>query len=146
MRSHKLRAEDASGAALYRAFGTAFAGDRLERVGIASPVNVSVYPWSGTLLAFGEQGLPWELDPETLETRGEWTFGGALNTISPWSAHPAIDCRAGELFGFGVSFAGTEPCIHFYRFAPGQCRQAARASASAAGSPCPTPARFTTSG
>jgi hypothetical protein len=35
---------------------------------LASPVNVSVYPVAGRLLAFGEQGLPWELDPVTLET------------------------------------------------------------------------------
>jgi len=35
------------------------------------PVNVSVYPFAGSLLAFGEQTLPYELDPVTLETRGD---------------------------------------------------------------------------
>lgn len=118
--SRKRAAETQAGAPLFRAFGTRFPGDRLERVGIASPVNVSVYPWAGRLLAFGEQGLPWELDPATLETRGEFSFGGALNAVSPWSAHPALDRSGGDLFGFGVSFSATEPCVHFYRFAPGE--------------------------
>lgn len=118
--SRKRAAEAQAGAPLFRAFGTRFPGDRLERVGIASPVNVSVYPWAGRLLAFGEQGLPWELDPATLETRGEFSFGGALNAVSPWSAHPALDRASSDLFGFGVSFSATEPCVHFYRFAPGE--------------------------
>jgi carotenoid cleavage dioxygenase-like enzyme len=118
--SRKRVAEQQAGAPLFRAFGTRFPGDRLERVGIASPVNVSVYPWAGHLLAFGEQGLPWELDPATLETRGEFSFGGALNVVSPWSAHPAINRQGGDLFGFGVSFSASEPCVHFYRFAPGE--------------------------
>ena len=43
-----------------------------------SPGNVSVYPYSGTLLAFGEQALPWQLEPETLETIGQFNFRGSL--------------------------------------------------------------------
>ena len=83
---------------------------------LESPVNVSVYPYSGTLLAFGEQGLPWELDPVTLETRGAFTFGGHLNEISPFSAHPKFDPTTGEMFNFGVSFSATQPRLDVYRF------------------------------
>jgi carotenoid cleavage dioxygenase-like enzyme len=79
-------------------------------------VNVSLYPFAGTLLAFGEQGLPWELDPETLETRGEYTFGGRLGPVAPFAAHPKIDPETGELFNFGVSFAAGAPQLQFYRF------------------------------
>ena len=117
VRSAKLAAEEAAGRALYRAFGTAFPGDRLVRgIALESPVNVSVYPWSGTLLAFGEQGIPWELDPETLETRGPYSIGGALNPLSPFGAHPKIDPATGELFNFGISFSATQPSLNFYRF------------------------------
>ena len=117
VRSTKRNAEEAAGAPLFRAFGTAFPGDQLKRgIGLESPVNVSVYPAAGTLLAFGEQGLPWELDPVTLETRGEFTFGGRLNAISPFSAHPKADLDTGELFNFGVSFSARHPCVHLYRF------------------------------
>jgi all-trans-8'-apo-beta-carotenal 15,15'-oxygenase len=118
VRSTKWVDEEAAGRALYRTFGTAFEGDRLVRgIALASPVNVSVYPFAGQLLALGEQGLPWALDPETLETRGPFNFGGGLNEVSPFSAHPKIDPETGDLVNFGVSFSATQPCIHLYRFA-----------------------------
>lgn len=119
VRGEKWCAEEGEGRALFRAFGTAFPGDRLLRgIALASPLNVSVYPWAGTLLAFGEQGLPWELDPETLETRGPYTFGGAVNPLSPMAAHAKIDPRSGELFHFGVSFSARDPRLNLYRFHP----------------------------
>lgn len=115
--STKRRDEEAAGRALYRAFGTAFEGDLLRRrVGLENPVNVSVQPWAGMLLAFGEQGIPWRLDPDTLETLGEHTFGGRLNAISPLSAHPCVEPDSGELYNFGVSFASARPALHVYRF------------------------------
>ena len=117
--STKRRDEEAAGRAHYRTFGTAFEGDRLRRgIGLENPVNVSVYPWAGQVLAFGEQGLPWAIDPETLETLGEHTFGGRLNAISPLSAHPSIDPATGEMLNFGVSLASRRPCLHLYRFDP----------------------------
>jgi len=117
VRSHKYQAEEEAGRALFRTFGTAFPGDQLLRgVALASPVNVSVYPFAGKLLAFGEQGLPWELDPETLETLGEHTFGRRLNALSPFSAHPKFDPESGEMWNFGISFATAEPTLTLYRF------------------------------
>jgi all-trans-8'-apo-beta-carotenal 15,15'-oxygenase len=120
VRGAKWRAEDEAGKPLFRAFGTAFSGDRLSRGGVTleSPLNVSVYPFGGKLLVFGEQGLPWELDPETLETRGEHTFGGRLGPVAPFAAHPKIDPETGELFNFGVSFAAGAPRLNLYRFDP----------------------------
>jgi len=115
--SEKLVEEEAAGRALYRTFGTAFAGDRLVRgVALASPVNVGVYPWAGRLLAFGEQGLPWELDRETLATLGPFDFGRRLNPVSPFAAHAAIDKRSGELLNFGISFSAHRPHLNLYRF------------------------------
>lgn len=118
VRGKKWCDEEAAGKALYRAFGTCFAGDQLKRgIGLESPMNVSAYWWNGKLLAFGEQGLPWELDPQTLESRGEYTFGGRFNAISPMSAHAHIDPESGELFNFGVSFSARQPSLTVYRIA-----------------------------
>jgi all-trans-8'-apo-beta-carotenal 15,15'-oxygenase len=118
VRSKKFVDEEDEGRSLYRGFGTSFEDDRLKRgIALESPVNVSVYPWQDTLLAFGEQGLPWELDPQTLATRGEYTFGGRLNALSPLSAHPRFDLTTGEMFNFGISFSARHPCLHLYRFA-----------------------------
>jgi all-trans-8'-apo-beta-carotenal 15,15'-oxygenase len=103
---------------VYRMFGTSFAGDELKRgIGLESPVNVSVYPFRGALLAFGEQGLPWALDPATLATRGPYTFDGQLNDLTPFGAHPKIDHHTGELFNFGVSFSAQHPALNLFRFA-----------------------------
>lgn len=117
VRSTKFNDEAAAGCLLYRAFGTGFEGDRLKRgIGLESPVNVSVHRYRDVLLAFGEQGLPWELDPVTLETRGEYSFGGKLNAISPLSAHPCFDPDTGEMVNFGISFAARQPSLTLYRF------------------------------
>lgn len=113
----KHAAEEEAKRALFRTFGTAFESDRLKRgLMLESPVNVSVYPYAGRLLAFGEQGLPIELDPVTLESRGEFNFHGTLNDVSPFAAHPKLDHATGELFNFGVAFAATDPYLNFYRF------------------------------
>lgn len=118
VRGTKLEDEEAAGRALYRAFGTAFEGDRLKRgLGLESPLNVSVYRRGPNLLAFGEQGLPYALDPVTLRTREEHTFGGKLNAISPLSAHPHFDDEHGEMFNFGISFSARSPSLTLYRFA-----------------------------
>lgn len=117
VRSLKYVAEEHAGQAIFRTFGTAFPGARMKRgIALESPVNVSVYPYADTLLAFGEQGLPWELDPVTLETRGMFTFGGHLNEVSPFSAHPKFDPTTGELFNFGIAFSATQPRLNVYRF------------------------------
>lgn len=117
VRSAKFIFEEEAGQPVFRTFGTGFEADRLKRrIALESPVNVSVYPFGDSLLAFGEQGLPMELDPLTLETRGEFTFNGSLNDVSPFSAHPKFDYERGELYNFGVAFSAAEPYLNLYRF------------------------------
>lgn len=117
VRTRKFVAEQEAGRPLFRTFGTAFPGDRLRR-GLAteSPANVSVLPFAGRLLACGEQSLPYALDPVSLETLGVYDFGGALNEISPFSAHPKVDPVSGELLNFGVWFSSKAPKLDYYRF------------------------------
>ncbi len=117
VRTRKLEDEEAAGAPLYRTFGTAFPGDLLRyRMMLSSPVNVSVYPFAGTLLAFGEQSLPVELDPHTLDTRGVYDFHGRLNEVSPFAAHAKIDPRSGRLVNFGMAYSPKQPGIIVYEF------------------------------
>jgi all-trans-8'-apo-beta-carotenal 15,15'-oxygenase len=119
VRTRKFTEERAAGRPLFRVFGTELAGGMLNRAnnGLESPANVSVYPMGRRLLAFGEQGLPWELDPENLETRGQFTFGGRLNDASPFAAHPKFDPETGEMFNFGIFFSPHSPRLYFYCFA-----------------------------
>ena len=124
VRSRKFENERSAGRPLFRTFGTCFAGSQLNRANnsLESPVNVSIYPFGGRLLAFGEQGLPWELDSETLETRGQFTFGGRLNDASPFSAHPKFDFETGEMFNFGIFFSAQSPRLYFYCLKNGEMR------------------------
>jgi len=117
VRSTKFVAEEAAGHPIFRTFGTSFKADQLKRnIGLESPVNVSVYPYRNSLLAFGEQGLPCELDPVTLETRGDYNFGGCLNDVSPFAAHPKFDSVTGEMFNFGIAYSAVGPHLNLYRF------------------------------
>ncbi len=113
----KFSQELEDGRALFRTFGTSFEGDCLKMgIGLESPANVSVFRFRDQLLAFGEQGLPFALDPETLETRGVHTFDGRLNQVSPLSAHPCFTTEGGDLLNFGVSFSPRQPSLTLYRF------------------------------
>ena len=117
VQTRKLQDEDAAGRFLYRGFGTAFPGDQLRQgIMLEPPVNVSVYPFADTVLAFGEQTLPYELDPVTLETRGEYDFHGKLNHVSPFAAHAKIDPATGHLLNFGISYSADKPMANVYEF------------------------------
>jgi all-trans-8'-apo-beta-carotenal 15,15'-oxygenase len=122
VRSTKLAAEEEAERPIFRTFGTAFPGDRLKRgIMLESPVNVSVYPFAGALLAFGEQGLPWRLQPDSLATCGVFSAGGALSEVTPFAAHPKADPASGELFNFGVAYTAGEPALHLFRFDAAGC-------------------------
>ena len=117
VRTPKYEQEQAAGDFIYRTFGTAFAGDKLRAgVMLESPLNVSVYPFAGKLLAFGEQSLPFLLDPETLATVGEYDFDAALTQVTPFSAHPKREPGTGKLLNFGVSFMSAQPSLHLFEF------------------------------
>ena len=64
--------------------------------------NVSVVNHAGRLLASGEVGLPFQIDPSDLSTIGTIDFGGKLTTS--FTAHPKIDPATGDLHFFGYWF------------------------------------------
>jgi all-trans-8'-apo-beta-carotenal 15,15'-oxygenase len=118
VRTRKYRDEQRAGRRLYRAFGSGFPGDSLNGrlTGLESPANISVVNHAGRLLALGEQGEPWEIDPVTLETVGPYTAGGALSPVTPFAAHARVDPSTSELFNFGVSFSPERPMLNVFRF------------------------------
>lgn len=64
--------------------------------------NTDLIVHNGEVLALWYQaGIPIRLDPQTAETRGEQTFGGALKRQV--SAHAKTDPETGELFFFDYS-------------------------------------------
>ncbi len=65
--------------------------------------NTHVVLHAGRLLALSDDGRPFRIDRETLETCGPCTFGGALSPLSLFSPHPRLDPVTGELFNFGLA-------------------------------------------
>jgi carotenoid cleavage dioxygenase len=55
--------------------------------------------------ALKEDGLPHQIDPQTLSTIGRYNFGGAVTSAS-LTAHPKVDPQNGELLTFGSQAKG----------------------------------------
>ena len=116
VRTEKFVRESEAQRILYRGVGTQVPGGMLKNMfrtpGNAANTNVILH--GGKLLALWEGGKPYELDPATLETIGEYDFGGGIKSGQPFSAHPRLDPRTGDLYNFGV-FGVPKPKLHFYR-------------------------------
>jgi all-trans-8'-apo-beta-carotenal 15,15'-oxygenase len=80
----------------------------------ANVANISVQYHAGNLLALYEGGHPWQLDPDTLDTVGEYDYDGALKGAYTYSAHPTWDPATGELFNFGIQY-GPRTKLRTYR-------------------------------
>ncbi len=75
--------------------------------------------WHGRkLLILKEDSLPVEVDPDTLETIGEWDCDGAVKAVS-LTAHPKLDLNTNELLMFSYQARGDGTTdIAFYIFGP----------------------------
>ena len=80
----------------------------------ANVANTSVQYHAGNLLALYEGGRPWQLDPDTLETLGEYDYDGALKASYTYSAHPTWDPATRELYNFGIQY-GPRTKLRTYR-------------------------------
>jgi all-trans-8'-apo-beta-carotenal 15,15'-oxygenase len=117
VRTRKFVEEERAGRAMFRTFGSASHGRLNDRAtGLESPANVSILMHAGSLIALGEQGQPWQIDPETLATVGPYDACGALTPVTPFAAHAKLDPETGELFNFGVSYSVERPALHVFKF------------------------------
>ncbi|HRI08022.1 MAG TPA: carotenoid oxygenase family protein [Nannocystaceae bacterium] len=93
------RIESTEGLIRYRGLGTLVGGafDNLRAPTGKDVANTAVLPWAGRLLALWEGGLPHALDPETLQTIGLESFGGAI--AGPYLAHVRVDPQLQHLCG-----------------------------------------------
>ena len=67
--------------------------------------NTAPLVYGGKLLSLKEDGLPYELDPDTLETRAQWDAAGTWRSET-FSAHPKLDPLTGEMVGYGYEATG----------------------------------------
>ncbi|KGF80962.1 dioxygenase [Massilia sp. JS1662] len=67
--------------------------------------NTGVLEHGGVVLALKEDGLPYALDRDSLETIGRWNFAGQVKSAT-FTAHPKIDPATGDLLAFGYEAKG----------------------------------------
>ncbi len=125
VRTPKYIEETEAQAVKHRGFGTQIPGGLRKNFlkPPANPANTNTVWHGGHLLALNEGGKPWALDPATLETKGEFTYDGALKGPEVFSAHGKIHPRSGDYINFGagisgVGLKGPKPCLHIYRINP----------------------------
>ncbi|MGH8326795.1 MAG: carotenoid oxygenase family protein, partial [Steroidobacteraceae bacterium] len=77
----------------------------VENPGERTTANTTPVVLAGKLYATKEDGLPYEIDPNTLETRRQEDFGGRWESQT-FTAHPKLDPATGELIAFGYEASG----------------------------------------
>ena len=113
VRTDKFRAERAARRALFGHYRNRFTDDPSVAGVDRTTANTSILWHGGRLFAIKEDGLPHELDPDTLETLGKFNFGGQLRSPH-FTAHPKLDPVSGELLFYGFEVAGeTSPTLAY---------------------------------
>jgi len=109
VRTERFRRNQEAGRQLYGYYRNPFTDDASvrdpDRPARRTVANTAPLVFGGKLLALKEDGLPYELDPNTLETRAQWDAGGQWRSQT-FSAHPKLDPLTGEMVAFGYEATG----------------------------------------
>jgi len=97
--------EQRAGEMIYSEFGTLAPGvaDGTRRFDMKNQASVNIVLYDGRLLGLSEGDHPIEIDPETFAYRGRWSFHGTLPDEVTFTAHPKLDPRNGEGYGYGIA-------------------------------------------
>jgi carotenoid cleavage dioxygenase len=105
VQTDRFLAEREAGRALFGFYRNPYSDDP-SVAGVSRTVaNTTPYFHGGRLFISKEDGLPYRINPETLETIGKWDYEGKLRSET-LTAHPKIDPETGELFLFGYEADG----------------------------------------
>ena len=105
IRTERYLAEKKAGHALFGAYRNPYTDDP-SVAGVDRTVANTTPVWhAGRLLLTKEDGRPYRIDPETLETLGSYDFDGRLQSETV-TAHVRIDPRTNEMFAFGYEATG----------------------------------------
>jgi len=100
IQTRKYQAEKLSGRAMYPTFGSIPPNPAaVTSPDVMNVANISVLPHHGKLMALWEAGSPWEIDPETLDSKGAYSFSDNTRGV-PFSAHPRVE-PDGTMWNFG---------------------------------------------
>jgi len=115
VRTPRYLANRKAGRQLFGVYRNRLADDPTVRSLNSTVANTTPVIHAGRLFATKEDSRPYEIDPHTLETRGEWDFHGKLKSLT-FTAHPKIDPVTGEMICFGYEATGeasTDVFVYF---------------------------------
>ena len=114
VRTPRFLANQAAGRQLFGIYRNRLEDDPSVRSLNSTVANTTPLIHAGKLFALKEDSKPFEIDPHTLETKGEYDFHGKY--LSPtFTAHPKIDPVSGELICFGYEAGGeASDDLYFY--------------------------------
>ena len=105
VRTPRYQAERQARRALFGVYRNRSTNDPLVAGHSLNTANTTPIVHAGKLFAMKEDSPPTWLDPHTLKTHGEWTFGGKM-TAKTFTAHPKIDPVTGEMIAFAYEGKG----------------------------------------
>lgn len=118
VRTARFLAEREAGRALFGGYRNPFTDDPIVAGVDRTVANTTPYFHAGRLFMSKEDGLPYQVDPETLETIGRWDALGQIKSEA-LTAHPKFDLETGEQFLFGYEADGlASPKVAYYVFNP----------------------------
>lgn len=101
----RLKAERAARRGLFGDYRNTYTDDESVKNVNRAVANTNVVLHNGVLLAMKEDQPPYALDPLTLETQEQYTWGGQM-TATSFTAHPKIDHATGDLYGYAYAARG----------------------------------------
>jgi carotenoid cleavage dioxygenase len=105
VRTEKFALESSARKALFGMYRNPFTDDPSVAGRDRTTANTTAMFHAGRLFALKEDGLPHELDPETLATRGRFDYRGRMKSLTA-TAHPKIDPASGEMLSHGYEARG----------------------------------------
>lgn len=105
VRTEKFGLETAARKALFGAYRNPYTDDPGVAGRDRTTANTNAVFHAGRLFALKEDGLPHELDPDTLETRGRFDYDGRMKSETA-TAHPKLDPQTGEMISHGYEARG----------------------------------------
>ena len=105
VRTERFELESKAHRALFGMYRNPYTNDPSVRDKDGTTANTNAFFHAGHLFAMKEDGRPYDLDPDTLETRSHYDFGGKLQSQT-MTAHPKIDPATGEMLAHGYEAKG----------------------------------------
>ncbi|KAK5048722.1 hypothetical protein LTR84_005814 [Exophiala bonariae] len=103
--TERLKLERQAGKRLFGLYRNPYSHHPCVQAAVDSTANTNLVLWAGKLIALKEGNLPYELDPNTLATRGYDPFKAPDNSKT-FTAHPKVDPFTNELVVFGFEAKG----------------------------------------